>query len=794
MHDLRYAVRLLLRSPGFTLVAVIVLALGIGANSAIFSVVDAVLLRPLPFHNPDRLAMVWEYTNSHRNNRVSPLNYQDWHDQNSVFSSMAAISGNSPTLITPAGPEQLPGQAVTSEFFSLLGIAPIAGRAFTAEDERTQADIVMIGENLWRTHFAADPHIAGRAVTLSGKPFRIAGVVPRQFQFSYASDIWTLFTVKRDPQQRRPHYLQVVGRLKPGVSMSQAAANMASVGAHIAEVAPFAIKDWGVAVQPLRESMVSKELRATSLVLAGVVGFVLLMACVNLANLMLARGAARSREMAVRISLGAPVPRLIRQLLIESLLLAAIGDIAGLALAAVLIRIAPAIIPEGTLPAGLALSLDARVIAFTMLVTLATGLLFGLVPAWKISRHAGSRGVTSSNSKLLGGLAMAQIALAVIVVTGAGLLLRTLDRIGRIDLGFHATRVLTMRMTLPVGRYPDQDHLRAFYDAAQRAIDTVPGVGAASFAGSLPLRGWEIGQGYSVVGEATPEGVSIPAAHYQIVGARYFETLGIPLEAGRAFDNRDTKSSAQVAIVNQEFVRRHLAGRNPVGAHIRINAMGNLGLVMVEREIVGVAGQVKVGDPVELENAVEVYVPVTQNPWYGPSLAIRTEADPLALTAAVKAAIAKVDPDLALTHIATMDQISHEASARPRLRAQILAGFAGLALLLSALGVFGVLAFAVAQRRREFGIRMALGAQMDDVLGLVLCRGLVIAGGGVAAGLLGAMVLTPALGSLLFNVPPLDPVAFSAAAAALAGVALAAATIPAFRAARIDPVITLRDE
>jgi len=246
--------------------------------------------------------------------------------------------------------------------------------------------------------------------------------------------------------------------------------------------------------------------------------------------------------------------------------------------------------------------------------------------------------------------------------------------------------------------------------------------------------------------------------------------------------------------VNQEFVRRHLAGRNPVGAHIRINAMGNLGLVMVEREIVGVAGQVKVGDPVELENAVEVYVPVTQNPWYGPSLAIRTEADPLALTAAVKAAIAKVDPDLALTHIATMDQISHEASARPRLRAQILAGFAGLALLLSALGVFGVLAFAVAQRRREFGIRMALGAQMADVLGLVLCRGLVIAGGGVAAGLLGAMVLTPALGSLLFNVPPLDPVAFSAAAAALAGVALAAATIPAFRAARIDPVITLRDE
>jgi putative ABC transport system permease protein len=814
-QDLRYAFRLLARAPGFTAVAATVLALGIGANSAIFSVVDAALLRPLPWHKPAELTVLWEHPPGYRTSRVSPLNFQDWHDQNRVFSGLAAIGGNSPTLLTPSGPEQIPGQSVTSEFFGLLGIAPLVGRTFTADDDRRQASVVMLGEKLWRSRFGADPNIAGRAVTLSGKTSIVVGVVPAGFQFLFPSDIWTLFTVNRSPEQRRMHYLQVIGRLKPGVSMPQAESAMAAIARHIAQIAPGTNKGWGITIDPLRQALVGSELRATSLVLGGVVAFVLLMACANVANLMLARGAGRAREMAVRVSLGAPARRLMRQLLTESLLLAVLGGIGGLALAWALIRVAPALIPAETLPVGLALRLDARIVAFTSVVTLATGLLFGLVPAWTATTwslsgrslsgnslsgalRGGGRGATSGNSKLLGGLAMAEIAIAVVVVAGAGLFLRTLDRLSQVDPGFHAGRVLTMHMILPLSRYPTTERLLAFYNAAQQEIEAVPGVQLASFGGSLPLTGWDIGQGFQVVGDAPHDATNTPSAHYQIVGARYFETLGIPLQSGRAFDNRDNNGAPQVAIVNQEFVRRYLPGRAALGTHIRVSAMDMAGPKSVEREIVGVSGQVKVNGPGEEENIVEIYVPVTQNPWCGPSLVIRAADEPLAvttaITAAVKAAIGKVDKELAVTQVQTMDEIAFQSVARPRFRARLLAGFAALALLLAAVGVFGVLAFAVAQRKREFGIRMALGAQMADVLRLVLTRGIAIAAGGIAAGLLGAAALARSLTALLFGVPPLDPVAFGLSAALLASVAVAAAAIPAWRAARVDPAIALREE
>jgi putative ABC transport system permease protein len=798
-QDLRYAIRLLAHSPGFTAVAAIVLALGIGANSAIFSVVDAALLRPLPFARPSELTTLAERTPEHTRMRASPLNYQDWHDQNTAFSAMAAVSGGPRTLVTPAGAEQIPGQSVTLEFFKLLEVNPVAGRTFTAEDERSRANVVIISERMWRARFDADPHMVGRTLMLDGKPFHVAGIVPASFQILWSSDLWTLQSVKRSPEQRRMHYFQVLGRLKPGVSMEQARSAMSSVSGHIAQVAPD-MKGWGIEVNPLRDALVGNELRATTLVLAGVVGFVLLMACANVANLMLARGAGRAREMAVRASLGAGTARLVRQLLTESLLLAALGGAGGVALAWLIIQAAPAAIPAGTLPAGFKLSLDVRVVAFAAAISLSTGVLFGLAPAWQAARNSlagalrgAGRGTTSGNSKLLGGLAMIEVAIAVMVVAGAGLFLRTLERLGEVDPGFHATRVLTMHMVLPIARYETPERCGLFFEAAQREIASLPGVESSSFGGSLPLMGWDIGQGFQVVG-AVPGESSSGATHYQIVGARYFETLGIPLQSGRPFGDRDTGASTPVAIVNQEFARRYLRGKSPVGTHSRVQAMDASGPKWVDREIVGVAGQVKVDSVGEPANSVEVYVPITQNPWFQASLAVRAQGSAAAMTAAVKAAIAKVDKDLAVTQVQTMDEIAYQSSALPRFRARLLAGFGGLALVLSAVGVFGVLAFSVMQRTREFGIRMALGAQVADVLGIVLSRGLKIAGGGVVVGMLGAAALARSMAALLYGVQPLDPVAFLFAAGVLGTVAVTAAVVPALRAARVDPVIALREE
>jgi putative ABC transport system permease protein len=794
MQDLRYAVRVLARAPGFTLAAVIVLALGIGANSAIFSVVDAAILRPLPYLQPQDLVMLWEVPPSRVNNRVSPLNFLDWHDQNTVFAATAAVGGGNRTFPAPGGAIQIPGQHVTSEFFRLLGAQPIAGRTFEPRDESANPDSVVLSERVWHAQFHSDPAIIGRAIPLDGKLYTLLGVVPDSFQIFYPADLWTLYVPKRSPEQRRMHYLQVLGRLRPGVSLGQAQAAMNGIAADIARIAPETNKNWGIALQPLQYAVAGNELRSTSLVLGGVVAFVLLMACANVANLMLARGASRAREMSVRTSLGASRAQLVRQLLTESLLLAAAGGALGIALGWVLIRVSPRLIPPGALPAGIVLSLDTRIVVFTAFATLGSGILFGLAPAWQAARGTLAAGLRASgrasttDSSVLSVIAMVEIAIAVIVVTGAGLFLRTFDRLSQVDPGYHADRVLTASVILPLPRYPTTANALAFYQAAQRELESLPGVRSASFGGSLPLTGFDIGQGFTL--DAGRSG----STHYQIVGARYFETLGIPLESGRAFGEGDNSGAPQVAIVNREFVRRYFDGRSPIGAHVRVHAMDMSGPKFIDREIVGVAGQVKVDSPGERENAVEIYVPITQNPWFSASIALRAAGDPLAMAAALRAAIAKVDKDLAVTHIRTMEDISAASVARPRFRAQLLGGFALLALLLSAVGVFGVLAFAVAQRKREFGIRMALGAQIADVLSLVLTRGLKIAIFGVAAGLLGAALLTRSLSTLLYGVQPLDPATFTATAALLAFAALSAAAIPAWRASRVDPAIALRDE
>ena len=595
--------------------------------------------------------------------------------------------------------------------------------------------------------------------------------------------------------------MQVLGKLKPGVSIEQAQAAMTLVADDIARISPDTNKGWGITIEPLRAALVGHELRMTTLVVAAVVGFVLLMVCANVANLTLARSSRRTREMAVRAALGAVKPRLVRQLLTESVLLSSIGGLGGLMLAWAIIRLVPSIIPPGTLPVGLPLTLDARVTTFAVVVTLLTGLIFGLAPAWQVSRsslagalQSSGRSASSGNTSLLSAIATVQIAVGVMIVAGTVLLVRTLERLSQVDPGFHADRVLTMHMALPLSRYPTPDKALIFYRNVERDLTALPGVRAAAFGGSLPLQGWDIGQGFEIVGEPRRSESESPAAHYQIVGPRYFETLGISLESGRVFDEQDTAEGPEVAIVNDEFVRQYLHGSRAVGTHLRVQAMDPNGPRPVEREIVGVIEQVKVEGLGEKQNAAEIYVPIMQNPWYWASLAVRTSGDPIAMLRPVKTVVAKYDNQLAVTNVRTMDQIARESIAEPRFRARLLGAFAILAMLLSAIGVFGVLTFSVAQRTLEFGVRMALGGQISDVMRLVLGRSARIALVGIAMGTLGTAVLARSLSALLFGVRPLDPVAFVSAPVLLALVAFAASGIPAMRAARTDPAVALRQE
>ena len=801
-RDLRYAARSLRRAPGFTAVTVLVLAVGIGANSAMFSLVDAALVRALPFTQPDRLVMMWERGTRNAHNRVSPLNFLDWSDQQQAFTSVAAIAGGGRTLTGSGGEaERIQGQAVTWQFFDTLGIRPIAGTGFTAKDAADRRTIVVIGERLWRNRFGGDPSIVGREITLDGTPYTIVGVAPADFQILFPADMWTLFAPRRSPEQRRQHYMQVIGRLKPGVTIDQANTDMARVADGIAAIAPDTNKGWGVTIEPLRDAIVGPELRTTSLVLAGVVAFVLLMACANVANLLLARGLGRSREIAVRAALGGSRRRIVQQLLTESLLLASIGGAAGLALAWAAVRVAPSFIPRGTLPQAIVLTFDARVAVVAMLLTLATSLLSGLVPAWQASSiplaemaGSGGRGSTRRAGGLRAALVVGEVAAAVVLLTGAGLLVRSLIALNSIDPGFRAERVLTLQVGLPLFRYGGTEKLHAFYQAAEREIAAIPGVNSVAFGGSLPLDGWDIGQGFAIVGDPPPEPSRMPSAHYQIVSGSYFRTLGIDLVRGRSFDDHDALNGAPVCVVNEEFVRRYLHGREPLGMVVGVQNMAMSGSSeLVPRTIVGVSHQTAT-EAGEKERAVEIYVPITQNPWFSASLAVQTAGDPLAILPAVKAAIARVDKDQPLTRVRTLEEVAAEATSQPRFRAELVGMFAILALALAAIGIFGVLAFSVGQRAREFGIRMALGAKAYDVLAMVLGGALKMTAAGVAIGLAAAALLTRFLGTLLFGVQPTDPITFAGTAAILTAAALLACALPAWRAARVDPAITLRQE
>jgi putative ABC transport system permease protein len=802
LQDVRYAVRVLFRAPGFTAMAVAILALGIGANTAIFSLVDAALIRPLPFHEPDRLVAVYERLPRFTRNFTSPPTFLDWNDQNHTFASMAAVGiGGTTTLTGTDGvPESLPSQNVTAHFFDVLGVTPIIGRTFVDDDFTLARNVIVVSERIWKTRFGADPGLVGRTLALGDLQAVVIGVVPGDFKLLAPSDFWVPFSgFTRAPGTRRNHFLLVLGRLKPAVSIEAAQSDMAVVAANIAREAPETNRDAGVTIEPLRALLVGDDLRTTTLVLGGVVAFILLLACANVANLLLARGVGRTREVAVRAALGGSRGRIVRQLLTENLVLAAAGGVAGWLMAWMVLGAAPALLPPRTIPEGIVLAFDARLAVFAVAVTCTTTLLVGLAPAWSAARvplaeamTAGGRGSTQHGAFLRHALTVVEVAVAVLLATGAGLLARTLVSLNLVDGGYRAEGVVTMQVGLAFLQFPTSDSRAKVFRAVEDEVSRVPGVRVAALAGDLPLDGLTASEGFTVAGSPSTDVARRPIAHYELISPRYFEAMGIPMLRGRAFTAADTSESAQVCIVNEEFVRRYLADRDPIGAKLDVQSL-DFPPKTFTREVVGVARQVK-ERPNARENQVQIYVPIAQNAFYGTTIVARTAGAPAAFVPAIKAAVARARKNMAVTRVRTMDDVAAEATAVPRFRAQLIGAIAVLAILLAAAGVFSVFTFTVQQRTREFSVRRALGASGGDVLRLVMRQGVVLVILGLAIGLAAAGGLVRSLASLLFAVKPFDPLTFAGASALLALVALTACALPALRAARSDPAVALRQE
>ena len=806
-NDVRVAVRQLRRAPGFTLVAALTLALGIGANSAIFALADATLLRPFPFPDPDRLVMIWERFQTFNRGGVAPLNLDDWSERNRTFQSMAGILFFPRPLAAADGTvEQISGAQVTRPFFDVLGVKPIVGRTFLPGDSTTPPNTVVLSEALWRTRFGGDPTLIGKAIRLGTDPFTVIGVVPEQAQVAARANLWTPLAELPGMDRRGLHFLMVIGRMKRGVTMTAAQSDLSSVAAALAAEFPATNKGRGITVESMRSGLIGGEVRLTAMLLLAVVGFVLLMCCANVANLLLARTNGRSRELAVRAALGAGRRRITTQILTESLVLAALGGALGLGIGVAILTAAPSLIPAGMLPSAVTLSFDARVAAFCAAAASLVGLLFGLAPAWHASGMSliqaittDSRSTTKGGGRLRGILVAGEIAAAVLLLCGAGLLLRTLMAIEGVDAGYRADNVLTMRASLeyglPTSRFPNEDALRRFFTAVEDEVQAIPGVRSVAWTSGVPLEGSPLGGfGFEIVGDEPPPATNRPMVDYQIVSPSYLRTLDIPIVAGRGFDDRDTRDGVPVCLVSEAFVRRYMRGRNPLGMRVAVRPMRIGPEPPIVREIVGVVGQVR-SRPTEAEDTNQLYVPVEQNAWSYASLVVRPQSGPAeALAPTVKAAIARVDRTVPLTNVKTMDQVAWDATARPRFRAVIVMTFAALALVLAMVGVFGVLSYGVQQRIREFGVRIALGASAGTILKMVLASAARLIGTGALIGLVLAAMLAQSLAAFLFRVEPLDPLTFVAVVVVLGITAAVASLIPAYRAARVDPVVAFRTE
>jgi putative ABC transport system permease protein len=809
-QDLRYGARMLLKKPGFALISVITLALGIGANTAIFSVVNAVLLRPLPYAEPERLVALWE-SNTQRpegRNSISYPNFFDWRSQSKSFERMASYYTNDMALTGVTAPVNLRSAVVSPDLFATLGVKPQLGRWFVGEEEKPGIRAAIINHGLWQRQFGGDPNIVGRAVTLNGKQFNVVGVMPAGFQFPIEAEpveVWVTSSIdgeKSNPkepamnEQRGAHYLQAVGRLKPGATLEQAQAEMNVIGANLEKQYPDSNTRHGVKLIPYHNDLTHDYSEALWLIL-GAVGCVLLIACANVANLLLARATARYKEIAVRAALGANRRRVIRQLLTESLLLALGGGLLGLLLAwwgtEALIRLIPEDVPRLA-----EINIDRWVFGFTLLVSAVTGVAFGLAPALQASKielteamKEGSRGAVGGRGRLRGALVVAEIAVALVVLIGAGLLLQTFRRLQQVDLGFDTHNILTATVELPDARYPKPEQAAAFYQTLLDRVKAMPGVEAVSAVVPQPLSGDMMMISFDIEGRNIPKGER-PVSHFRSISLDYFSVMKIPLLAGRAFTERDDAHSPGVVIVNETFAKRHFPNENPIGKHVKpgIALEGE----PVWREIVGVAKDVKHRQSLVRDYEPEYYLPHAQLPINSMNLVVRTTNDPRSLARSIQREVQALDRDIPVYRIKTLDQYLGLAVAQPKFNALLLSLFAGLALLLTAIGLYGVMAYSVVQRAQEIGIRIALGAQTGDVLKMVLRHGLKLTALGLSVGLAAAYALTRYMRSLLFGVKPADPLTFAAISLLLIAVALLACWVPARRATEVDPLEALRTE
>jgi predicted permease len=804
-HDVRYALRQLRASPRFTIVAVLTLAVGLGAVTTIFGIADAVLLRPLPFAEPDRLVQGWSLTPVGQDFAVSEPDYLDWRARARALADIGAFSARAPSLRTDAGPERLAGVAATHSLFTVLGVPPTLGRAFVTEEDAPGGDfrVAVIGHALWLRRFGGDPRAVGRSIELDGVRHRVLGVMPPGFDFPGRAEVWVPLvpTYRYHRDDRR---LQTVARLAPGVTRERAETELAGIARQLAAEHPAEDAGWGARLTPLSETYVPPKLHARVVALLATVGLLLAMACANVASLMLARAGAREREIAVRAALGAGRARIVRQLLTESLVLSLLGAAVGVVAAAVAIPVVRAV-GSAAVPRLEGMALDWRVLAFALGACLTTGVVFGLAPALRLAPAGGARGSgalallrdggrTVEGGRLRSVLVVTSVALAMLLLVCAGLVGGSFVRLMRVDLGFATDRVLAASVALPVKLYPadptpgryDPERLRAFHEELAARLTSAPGVRAAGAVNIAPLSGENTAMGFEPLEQGVARDGEYRLASWRVVTPGYFAALGIPLVRGRAFDGRDRAPSPDVMLINETMARLGWPGEDPVGRRVRLKS-GRL------TTVVGVVGDTRhlFVDSLPFPT---MYFPHGQFPWPSMWITVRTAGDPAALAGVIRREVAALDPGVAVHRVQPLDVLVRDATAEPRLTVLVFAIFATAALVLATIGLYGTVSYTVSRRSREIGVRLALGAPPRRIVRAVLAQGVRLAAVGIALGGLAAYGAAGALRSILFATEPTDAATFLGIGALLAAVAAAASASPAMRAARVDPMTALRSE